>query len=197
VKPIATERLDLDPVRPENAHALWQIMEQPDLRRYQDIPHYRRDEFARRVAIRPKDLASERIGRYEWMITVRATGARIGWVSLRIGELAKHSAEMGYTLIKSARGNGYAGEAVRAVTEAAFAWTTLSRIEACTVPENERSRAVLERLGFLQAQVMPRAALVAGKAVDVVVYVATRSSRLAGQASSANVTETSAAAKPK
>lgn len=197
MKPIATSRLDLEPVRPENAHALWEIMEQPDLRRYQDIPHYQLDEFKRRVAVRPRRIEQERVGRYEWIITVRSTGARVGWVSLRIGENAKHAAEMGYTLVTAARGRGYAQEGVQAVTDAAFAWTTLSRVEACTVPENERSRAVLERLGFLQAQVLPRAALVSGKAVDVVVYVVTRSAWLAAQASSANEMETSAALKPK
>jgi RimJ/RimL family protein N-acetyltransferase len=72
-----------------------------------------------------------------------------------IGDVAVHmtwdlrSAEIGYTLAKSAWGNGYATEAVLALVEWLFADPRLTRISGQLHPDNVASAMVLERAGFL------------------------------------------------
>ncbi|MBD5635623.1 MAG: hypothetical protein IAI49_14195 [Candidatus Eremiobacteraeota bacterium] len=61
---IVTARLVLEPVTTENAATLWKIMQSGGLREYQDVPRHTRDEFARRVASRPKHFDSRAIGRF-------------------------------------------------------------------------------------------------------------------------------------
>jgi ribosomal-protein-alanine N-acetyltransferase len=55
---------------------------------------------------------------------------------------------LGYMLAENAQGQGYMTEAVRAVTAFAFNDLLLHRIMANYMPHNERSAAVLRRLGF-------------------------------------------------
>ncbi len=103
--------------------------------------------FARRQ--RQTDL-----GQYLWCITERETGDRLGSVTVfdREGPV-RTRAELGYWLYPSARGHGYAGEAVQAVLDHAFTplerdGLGLSRIEACTDAENLASQNLLRSKGF-------------------------------------------------
>ena len=56
--------------------------------------------------------------------------------------------EIGWRLARSAWGQGYASEAGRAALGYAFETLGLCEIVSFTVPENARSRAVMERLGL-------------------------------------------------
>lgn len=58
------------------------------------------------------------------------------------------SVEIGYWLSVHARGKGFAGEAVRAVVKALASRNPASRIIAECHPDNRRSWALLERIGF-------------------------------------------------
>jgi ribosomal-protein-alanine N-acetyltransferase len=194
--PILTARLRLDAVTPSNAGALWRVMQAPDLREFQDIPRFTREEFERRVAQRPKHLHTRAAGRFEWIAALAGTRRPIGWVSLRIGEQERSAAEIGYSLLLQYRMQGYAAEAVSALVGAAFAFSDLARIDACCVPENAASRRVLERLGFAQTKSQKNAAVVRGRAVDVVVYEVTRE-RWAAQSASANSIVMPASRNPK
>ena len=117
---IRTARLLLDPVTPRTATVLWRLMQLPQLREYQDVPRYTRDEFARRVASRPTRLDGRAVGRFEWLIREGANEVPIGWVSLRVGDHARGVGEIGYSVLAPHRGNGYASEAVLAVVDAGF-----------------------------------------------------------------------------
>jgi ribosomal-protein-alanine N-acetyltransferase len=55
---------------------------------------------------------------------------------------------LGYDLDESSQGHGYMTEALRAANEFAFSTLNLHRIMANFIPRNERSGAVLKRLGF-------------------------------------------------
>lgn len=62
---------------------------------------------------------------------------------------ALHSAMLGYSLAAQAQGQGLMQEALRAgIAEMFGARVALHRIQANVRPENSRSRALLERLGF-------------------------------------------------
>jgi RimJ/RimL family protein N-acetyltransferase len=200
VTSIRTGRLLLDPVTPRSAVILWRIMQSAHLRDYQDVPRYTREQFERRVALRPTRLDLRAVGRFEWLIRDGATEVPMGWVSLRVGDQTRGVAEIGYTVLAQHRGGGYASEAALAVVDAAFRRGKLRRIDACCLPTNEPSRRLLARLGFADPKLQRNGAFVRGRPVDILVYQLTREcwtaprSRYAGSENSIVIP---ASAKPK
>jgi ribosomal-protein-alanine N-acetyltransferase len=170
VKRLETKRLVLEPVTVANAGVLWRIMQMRLLREFQDVPRYSRDDFERRVAARPKRLDVRATGRFEWLVIVAATKEPIGWISLRLGEQHRGTAEIGYSIVTGYRSGGYATEAAQALVEHAFEETSLRKIDACCVPENAPSRRLLKRVGFHEIRVQHNGAIVRGRPVDIVIY---------------------------
>ncbi len=170
MKRIETKRLVLEPVTVANAAVLWRIMQMRLLREYQDVPRYSRDDFERRVAARPKRLDVRATGRFEWLIVISATREPIGWISLRLGEQHRGTAEIGYSIVTGYRSGGYATEAASALVDHAFEETGLAKIDACCVPENTPSRRLLARVGFREMRTQHNGAIVRGKPVDIVIY---------------------------
>ena len=74
----------------------------------------------------------------------------IGYLNFHAAPDRHGMAEVGYTLMPAARGQGYAIEAVRA----AFDWATrvhgVRRFRASVAPDNERSLNLIGKLGFVQ-----------------------------------------------
>jgi ribosomal-protein-alanine N-acetyltransferase len=74
----------------------------------------------------------------------------IGYLNFHAGPDQHGMVEIGYTLMPSARGQGYAIEAVRA----AFDWATrvhgVRRFRASVAPDNERSLNLIGKLGFVR-----------------------------------------------
>ncbi len=170
MKRLVSGRLVLEPVTKLNAAALWGVMQGRDLREYQDVPRYTREEFERRVAARPKRFDARTTGRFEWLIVIAGTSSAIGWASLRVGDIARKVAEIGYSVAATKRGAGYATEAVRQVVEYAFEASDLERMEACCVPANVPSRRLLTTLGFIEIRLQRNGAIVRGRPVDVMLY---------------------------
>ncbi|MEM7006367.1 MAG: GNAT family protein [Pseudomonadota bacterium] len=83
---------------------------------------------------------------------------------------AANSAMLGYWLGKSYVGKGFMTEAVNLVADWAFSSLGLSRIEAGTLPENEKSQRVLERCHFQREGVAREYLEIAGKRRDHVLY---------------------------
>ncbi len=174
-KSIATKRLRLEPVTSENAATLWRLMQTAELRTYQDLPTMERAQFVALVASHRRRSDLRGPGRYEWLIERAGIEEPIGWVSLRIGEGTQESGELGYSLVEEQRGQGYATEAVRALVNAAFALAGLHVVRAYCLPENERSRALLKRLGFREEGRLKHGASLRGRPVDVICYTLSRS----------------------
>lgn len=99
-----------------------------------------------RIAVERRDLAGE--------------AAFVGWVSLRprvtgdrpilqwpCGEPGDPVAELGFRLVATSWGQGFATEAARAAVEHALRLGT-AQVVATTMSVNTGSRRVLERLGF-------------------------------------------------
>jgi len=72
------EHLTLVPVEARNARELWEVLNAPDLRKYQDIPRVRPEEFERQVRTRPKQLRGGVTGRFEWLLKAGDPAAPIG-----------------------------------------------------------------------------------------------------------------------
>jgi RimJ/RimL family protein N-acetyltransferase len=170
MRTLHSDRLVLEPVDSGNARELWRILGAPDLRRYQDIPRLRAEEFERQVRLRPRSLEARVTGRFEWIVRRGRPPESIGWVSLRVNERAPEVGEIGYSLVEAARGLGYATEALNAVVAEAFAAGELNELQACCVPENTPSRAVLQRAGFCEVRLLRGGAMIRGRHVDVLLY---------------------------
>jgi [ribosomal protein S5]-alanine N-acetyltransferase len=172
---IRSERLRLVPVTPANARVLWDVLQEPDLRDYQDLPDVALVQFQRTVAMRPNRLDQGASGRFEWLIEFDTADSRqLGWVSLRIGERSTFTGEIGYSVVAAFRNRGIAREAVEALIEESFRRAKLRRVRAYCVPENASSRAVLRRIGFEDEGILPSGATVNGQPVDVISYAMER-----------------------
>ncbi|HET6275494.1 MAG TPA: GNAT family N-acetyltransferase [Candidatus Cybelea sp.] len=171
MRTIRTTRLRLVPVTATNAGMLWRVLQEPDLRQYQDLPDVNRDQFTRVVGSRPTRFAAGAVGRFEWLVHFIEPGEEpIGWVSLRIGETNRAIAEIGYSVVQTHRGRGIASEAVAALVDEGFNRARLREIRAYCLPENSSSRAVLRRNGFQDQGTLTRGATVQGKPVDVIAH---------------------------
>ncbi len=152
------------------------MLNAPDLRKYQDIPRVRAEEFERQVRARPKALRPQATGRFEWLLRPSKGGAAVGWISLRVNDRTPRVGEVGYSLVAEARGKGYASEALRAVIDEAFLAGELDEVQACIVPENTASRAVLDRSGFREERLLRSGAVIRGRHIDVLLFSITRAS---------------------
>ncbi|MEV0899524.1 GNAT family N-acetyltransferase [Actinoplanes sp. NPDC049802] len=85
-----------------------------------------------------------------WAVEVTATGEFIGMAGLDpVDEEAPVTGvEAGWRLARSAWGHGYATEAARAVLAYGFRTLRLPEVLAISVAGNERSRALMSRLGM-------------------------------------------------
>ena len=163
-------RLRLVPVTPRNAAQLWELLQQPGLRTYQDLPSVGLKAFCDIVASRPSELTPKSAGRFEWMLALPPGTEIAGWVSLRISHPETRGGEIGYSVLRQHRRKGIATEAVRVLLAEAFETARLERVQAFCVPDNAASRNLLKRLGFVSDGVLPHGATVSGRPVDVLVH---------------------------
>jgi ribosomal-protein-alanine N-acetyltransferase len=175
MRAIHTPRLTLVPVHEENANLLWAVLQQPDLREFQDLPGVDLAQFRRMVARRPRHLVRGIAGRFEWLIVEGEQAAPCGWVSLRLHDREPRVGEVGYSVVAAQRGRGLATEALRAIVNEGFALARLASIRAYCIPENASSRAVLAKLGFEPDGMMSHGATIGGRAVNVLSFALDRS----------------------
>jgi RimJ/RimL family protein N-acetyltransferase len=85
-----------------------------------------------------------------WALEVPGVAPFVGFTGLwpATHVLGYGSAETGWRLARSAWGHGYATEAAREALRYGFREVGMDEIVSFTVPENVRSRAVMERIGL-------------------------------------------------
>ena len=160
------------PVTSANAGVLWEVLQEPDLRDYQDLPDVDRAQFLRVVASRPARLGPGIAGVSNGCSSTRpaAEASRSGGFRCGSRTRAARLAEIGYSVVRAHRCRGIATEAVAALVEEGFRRARLRAIRAYCLPENLSSRAVLRHNGFDDEGTLPRGATVQGKPVDVIVH---------------------------
>ena len=97
-------------------------------------------------------------------------GKIVGVVGFHKIDWANRSTSLGYWLAEHAEGKGTMTTAVRALLDHAFHEWGLHRIEIHCAPDNHRSRAIPERLGFREEAHLRETELVGGRYLDSVVY---------------------------
>lgn len=80
---------------------------------------------------------------------IRVQGRLVGVISLAPVEMEHRRATLGYWLLPSEQGKGVMTKSARAILHHAFVTLALNRVEARVAVGNDRSRAVVERLGFI------------------------------------------------
>jgi ribosomal-protein-alanine N-acetyltransferase len=93
----------------------------------------------------------ERDGFGLWAVEVIGGEPFIGFIGLSRPAFEAHftpCVEIGWRLARASWGRGYATEGARAALQFAFARLGLSEVVSMTVPDNQRSRRVMEKLGM-------------------------------------------------
>ncbi|MFN7929616.1 MAG: GNAT family N-acetyltransferase [Blastocatellia bacterium] len=99
----------------------------------------------------------------------------VGGIGLIPGQdIDRRSAEIGYWLGEGYWGRGIVTEAVRALTDYAFANTDLCRVWANVFAWNPGSMRVLEKAGFAREGVLRQAATKDGQTIDLVLFARIR-----------------------
>jgi RimJ/RimL family protein N-acetyltransferase len=144
---ITTERLVLRDWRDSDLPAWAAMNADPAVREYLG-PLLTAEQAAASVRSFQADL--DRNGFGLWAVEVRETGEFIGFTGLdRVEDgLPVTGVEAGWRLARSAWGHGYATEAARAVLAYGFDTLGLAEILAITAAGNQRSQAVMRRLGM-------------------------------------------------
>lgn len=144
---IETERLCLHQLEVEEARRLLQGRADPERPWVADYP-IQGTLIAVEAFVRAVD-AGAKPGRYGVYQLVRSVDSRV------IGDIGFHgppdqegSVTVGYGLASSARGYGYATEALRALVAWALAQPEVVRVEADTTHANLQSQRVMERAGM-------------------------------------------------
>ncbi len=103
----------------------------------------------RSCALRVEDARAGRRYSFALVETASEDATLLGWANL--SEIVRgifQACYLGYSLAAAAQGRGYMTEALHEVTRFAFEDLSLHRIMANYMPQNARSAAVLQRLGF-------------------------------------------------
>lgn len=152
-----TGRLRLEIARPAHAAALARYFEEnfeAHLARWSPPPPpggHTEAWWAGKLAVFAREFDSGQSAR--WVIFPREGDASEVVGTANVSQVVRgpfQAAYLGYQLASRHEGHGLMTEALRAVVAHAFGEMRLHRLMANHVPENERSRRVLERLGFVR-----------------------------------------------
>lgn len=106
---------------------------------------------------------------------IEVDGAAVGAIGLVLREdVFRRSAEIGYWLGEEFWGRGIVTEAVRAVTEYAFATFDLCRVYAGVFEWNPASMRVLEKAGYEFECRMKKSVTKDGETIDELIYAVVR-----------------------
>ena len=137
-----SERLTMRRTRIDDAEALFEAYGDVDLMRYWSTgPHASVDES--RVYLAPRPGNSDWRG---WTMVRKQDGRVIG--TLAAGVRRSGVAEIGYMLVRSAWGQGFAQEGVARLIDLLVREEGKRRIFADTDPDNDASNRLLDSLGF-------------------------------------------------
>jgi ribosomal-protein-serine acetyltransferase len=97
-------------------------------------------------------------------------GQLVGAINYPRMSWEKRKAEIGYWLDKDMQGKGIITRAAKTLVTYAFQEYGLNKVEIHAAAENHRSRAVPERLGFIQEGTIRQDAWLNGKVHDMIIY---------------------------
>jgi RimJ/RimL family protein N-acetyltransferase len=143
---IESQRLILRRFNENDLAPFLAYLNDPHVARYQSWESYT-EQQARDVIEQQKTFVPGEPGKwFTFALELKETGTLIGHVALKM--LDANQAEIGFTLSRSFHGKGLAFEAAASVLDYVFTKLKLHRVVAITDCDNERSVALLGRLGM-------------------------------------------------
>ncbi|PZF83280.1 GNAT family N-acetyltransferase [Jiangella anatolica] len=143
---LTTDRLTLRPIEPSDADAFAAMNADPAVMEHFTTGPLDRAASDRMLARMHADHHRDGYGLAA--VERRADGAFLGFTGIHRHHWYPDDVEIGWRLARSAWGQGYATEAATAWMEHAFGELALPRLISITVAANQRSIAVMRRLGF-------------------------------------------------
>ncbi len=146
---LETERLLLRPFTEDDVDNLVELDSDPDVMHFitggRATP---RREIESDVLPMFLDYYERFAGYGFWAAIEKSSGRFVGWFHLRPVAAHPNEVELGYRLLKSVWGKGYATEGSRALIEKGFAELGVQRVVAFTMVVHVASRRVLEKAGL-------------------------------------------------
>lgn len=164
-----TQRLVLRELRDDDVPAAFAMFADKEVMRYIGHHPHQNLEETREWLGKNRALFPSHEG-VRWVLALRENDKFIGsaghWRMMK----EHHRAEIGYDLSPDYWGKGYMKEALTAILRFGFVEMELHSTEAQIDPANQRSRAVLQGLGFRQDGVIRENFFFEGKYTDTVIF---------------------------
>lgn len=168
-----TERLCLSRILPRDAWAMYAYSRQEKVTRYLTWrPH--KSYFQTRRYIDLLQSKYDTAEFFDWGVRLKQNGRLIGTCGFTTLDEQSLSAEIGYVLSPRVWGKGYATEAACRVMRFGFEHLGLREMTARFIYGNDKSEAVMKRLGMKSRGWLPAPFLIKGKYRSVLEYRITR-----------------------
>ncbi len=166
---LQTARLTLRPMALQDADAVYAMRSDPVVQRYGSHVPWTDPQAA--VDYIQRNIEEMAAGTHvQFAIVRRADAAVIGTCTLYALDAQCRRADIGYVLLPSEWGQGYANEANVALLDWGFEHLDLNRVEADIDPRNAASARALERLGFVREGHLRERWIVGGEVGDSWMY---------------------------
>ncbi len=147
MKPIQTSRLLLRPFTMDDLDDFYEYAKVPGVGEAAGWPHHKSREESRTIL----EIFIKKDETYA--VTLKDSGKVIGTVGIHHKSFDDEDAnynqrEIGYVLAKNYWGQGLMSEAVKAVIDMCFTAMNLDRLTISHFKGNDRSRRVIEKMGF-------------------------------------------------
>jgi len=172
--PIELERVRLRAIAQADIDGIYAIYSDADTARYLSRPAW--TDRAQAATFVERVQASYGTGSaISLAVERKSDGALVGECVLFGFNEQCRRAEIGYTLGRAYRSQGYMREALAGLIDVGFGPLDLNRIEADIDPRNAPSARILERLGFVKEGYLRERWIVAGEKSDTALFGLLRS----------------------
>ena len=149
-----SERLKFRLMDSQDAQALWQLDQDPQVMKYLNGGKPTSMEQVNSVFIpRMEKYRDDKLGWGIWQVSDKVTDEYLGWVLIRPMAFFTESPnfkdlELGWRFFQSTWGKGYATEAAIAIKNAVITLSDVSHVSALAVADNLASVGVMKKMGM-------------------------------------------------
>jgi ribosomal-protein-alanine N-acetyltransferase len=164
-----SERLYYRKISLDDAKEIFLVRSNDEVMRFMDVPRHNSISDSEKLILSVEESYKKETG-INWAIIEKDSKSFMGYIGyIRI--FHEHCrAEIGYVLKPEFWGKGYMYETINKFVRFGFEVMNLHSIEANVNPLNERSKKVLERVGFKMEAYFRENYLFNGKFLDSIIY---------------------------
>lgn len=171
---LATQRLRLGPLTPDDAAALFAYRSLAEVGRYQSFCPADLAQAQDFIAGLAAEGWGERQGWFQLGIRLAGSNDLVGDLGVHFMQAGPSQVEIGFTLAPAVQGRGLATEAVQGLLAHLFGVLGTHRVVASTDPRNTGSVSLLRRVGMRQEALFRQGLWFKGAWVDDMVFAILR-----------------------